>query len=153
MLRERIGSDLKNAMRAHDERKTTTLRLILAAIKDRDIAVRSEGNYTGINNAEIISLLQKMVKQRQQSIDLYNQGGRPDLAHVEQNEITIIQDYIPQQLSEDEICQLVKTVINDLNAQGLKDMKKVIESLKEKAGERIDFSKASVIIRDLLNAV
>jgi uncharacterized protein len=153
MLRERISSELKDAMRARDERKTSTLRLILAAIKDRDIAVRSEGNYTGINNTEIVSLLQKMVKQRQQSIELYNQGSRPDLAILEENEIAIIQEYIPQALSEDEVRQLVQNIITEINAQGLKDMKKVIEALKEKAGERIDFSKASAIIRDLLSAV
>ncbi|MDP3532946.1 MAG: GatB/YqeY domain-containing protein [Alphaproteobacteria bacterium] len=153
MLRERISSELKDAMRARDERKTSTLRLILAAIKDRDIAVRSEGNHTGINNTEIVSLLQKMVKQRQQSIELFNQGARPDLAVLEENEIAIIQDYIPQALSEDEVRQLVQNIIAEINAQGLKDMKKVIEALKEKAGERVDFSKASAIIRDLLSAV
>lgn len=153
MLREHISSELKDAMRARDERKTSTLRLILAAIKDRDIAVRSEGNYTGINNTEIVSLLQKMVKQRQQSIELYNQGARPDLAVLEENEIAIIQEYIPQALSEDEVRQLVQNIITEINAQGLKDMKKVIEALKEKEGERIDFSKASAIIRELLSAV
>lgn len=151
MLRERLNSDLKNAMKAREEKLVSTLRLILAALKERDIAARSDGNYAGISDTEIISLLQKMIKQRMQSIELYNQGGRSDLSAQEESEIKIIQTYIPEALSENEVKNLVQSVMSELNAQGLKDMKKVIECLKERAGDRIDFAKASPIIRDLLS--
>jgi uncharacterized protein YqeY len=152
MLRERLTSELKDAMRARNEKLLSTLRLILAALKERDIAARSDGNYSGVSDAEIVSMLQKMIKQRQQSIELYKQGNRLDLAETEEAEIAIIQAYIPEPLTEDEVKKLIQSIMVEINAQGLKDMKKVIELLKEKAGDRIDFAKASPLIRDLLSA-
>jgi uncharacterized protein len=150
MLRERFDAALIDFLKNREKHKTATLRLIIAALKDADIAARSKGNYEGISNVEIVGLLQKMVKQRLQSIEMYEQAGRLELAQQEADEIEIIKSFLPEPLSEDEMRNEISTAIANVEASGLKDMKKVIEDLKSRCGERIDFSKASPVIRDML---
>jgi uncharacterized protein YqeY len=149
-LRTRINDDLKNAMRAKDERLTSTVRLILAALKDRDIAARPKGNTTGIDDAEIMQMLNGMVKQRRDSIALYEQGNRPELAAREQAEIDVIQSYLPQQMSADEVAAAVKAVIADVGAASVKDMGKVMGALKERYSGKMDFASVSGVVKQQL---
>lgn len=151
MLREQISNDLKVAMKAHEAHKVATIRLILAALKEKDIMARTEANYTELGDSDIIALLHKMIKQRQQSIQMYSDANRPELAAKEQEEIDIIEGYLPEMLSEDELKAEITRVINAIDASGMKDMKRVIEALKEKCGDRVDFAKASPLIRDQLS--
>lgn len=150
MLRERLNDALKEAMRAKDARRVTTVRLILAAIKDRDIAQRGDGK-EGLDDPGIVELLAKMIKQRHDSITAYEQGGRPDLAEGERAEIAIVQEFLPPQLSEAEIAAIAKRLVADLGAEGLKDIGRVMAQLKEQYAGQMDFAKASAAVRALLS--
>ncbi len=150
MLRARINDALKEAMKAKVAEEVATLRLIMAALKDRDIAARSKGNTDGISDDEVLAMLQSMIKQRRESIEMYEKGGRLELAQREQSEINVIEKYLPQQMSEDEIAEAVKATIIDLDAQCLKDMGKVMGALKERYAGTMDFGKASGIVKQKL---
>jgi len=150
MLRQRLNDDLKTAMKARDQETTSTLRMVLAGLKDRDIAARPSGNTTGIDEAGIIDMLQKMVKQRKESIELYKQGGRQELVDKEQGEINVIERYMPQQLSEAEASAAVDAVIAELGASSIKDMGKVMAALKERFSGQLDFAKAGGLVKQKL---
>ena len=150
MLRERLREALKQAMKAKDQRAVSTLRLILAALKDRDIAARGRGVTDGIGEPEIIEMMQKMVRQRHESIELYERGNRPELARQEAEEIAIIEGYLPRQLDEVEASQAVDAVVAELGATTLKDMGRVMAALKERFGGRMDFAKAGARVKQKL---
>lgn len=147
MIREQIKSVLKEAMIAKNSHKVSTLRLIMAAIKDRDIAARVKDNPDGIKDDEILSLMQSMVKQRRDSITMYENGGRLELAEQEASEIKIIEDFLPKQMSEDEIATVVDSLITELGATSLKDMGSTMAALRERFAGQMDFGKASAIIK------
>ncbi len=150
MLRERLNDELKAAMKAREQRKVSTLRLILAALKDRDIAARGTGQAEGIGDDEILQLFAKMIRQRRESIKLYEEGGRVDLAEREAEEITIIEGFLPRQLDETEIEAAVGEVIGELEATGLKDMGRTMAALKERYAGCMDFAKASALVKKAL---
>jgi uncharacterized protein YqeY len=149
-LRTRLNDDLKTAMRAKDERVVATVRLILAALKEKDIAARPSGNTAGIDDAGIMQMMNGMIKQRRDSIALYQQGGRPELAQKEQDEIDVIQRYLPQQMSEAEVAAAVKAAIADTGAASIKDMGKVMAVLKEKHAGKMDFASVSGVVKQQL---
>jgi uncharacterized protein len=149
MLRQSINDALKNAMKAKDERKVSTLRLVNAAFKNADIEARGQGKGP-LGDDELLALLQKMIKQRQESIELYERGGRDELARQERDEAAIIAAYLPQQMSEDEVKAAIADAIRDTGAAGMKDMGKVIGALKAKYAGRIDFTKASALVKATL---
>lgn len=148
-MRERLTDALKDAMKAQEKRRTSTLRLITAAIKDRDIAARSAGK-DRISDADILEVLAKMIKQRRESVTIYEEAGRLELAQQEQEEITIIEAFLPQQLSDDEILTAVKGVIVELGAVGLKDMGRIMSELKGRHAGQMDFGKASGMVKKIL---
>ncbi|MEE8534213.1 MAG: GatB/YqeY domain-containing protein [Alphaproteobacteria bacterium] len=150
MLRERLNDELKAAMKAREQCKVSTLRLILAALKDRDIAARGAGQAEGIGDDEILQLFAKMIRQRRESIKLYEEGGRVDLAEREAEEITIIEGFLPRQLDETEIEAAVGEVIGELEATGLKDMGRTMAALKERYAGCMDFAKASALVKKAL---
>ncbi len=150
MLRPLVSQQLKDAMRAKDERAVSTLRLISAAIKDRDIAARSDGITDGISDEEILQLLQKMIKQRQESIRMYEEGGRLELAQQEREEIEIIERFLPKQLSDDEVTAAVDRAIAELGAGSMKDMGPLMAALRERYAGVMDFGKASVTAKSRL---
>lgn len=148
-MREEIDAGLKTALKARDKRRTGTLRLINAAIKDRDIEARGKGREK-ISDADILALLQKMVKQRDESIEIYDKAGRDDLAAQEREEIAIIQDFLPQPLGDKEVAAEIDAAIAQIGAEGLRDMGKVVGALKAKFPGRIDFGKASKLVKEKL---
>lgn len=150
MLREGFSERLKQAMRAKDSRAVSTVRLIMAALKDRDIAARGTGNTEGISDPEILRLLQGMVKQRRESIALYRQGNRPELAQQEEEEIAIIESFLPKQMSDDEIAAAAKAAIAETAATGVKDMGKVMAALRERHAGVIDMARAGPLVKQLL---
>lgn len=150
MLRTDLNDSLKTALREKNTRAASTIRLILAALKDRDICARGKGNNDGIDEAEILEMLQSMVKQRRESISLYEQGGRCDLAQRENEEIEVIERFMPTQLTDDEIESAVGSTISDVGADSLKDMGKVMAALKQKFTGRMDFGRASAVVKDHL---
>ena len=150
MLRTRLSDALKTAMKGKNAPTVSTLRLIMAALKDRDIAARGKGNKDGIPEEEILGLLQSMIKQRRDSIALYEKGGRMELAQQEAEEIAIIEEYLPQQMSDDDIAAAIDAVIEDAGAATLKDMGKVMAGLKEKHAGSMDFSMASAMVKERL---
>ncbi|UKJ72288.1 GatB/YqeY domain-containing protein [Azospirillum brasilense] len=152
MLRTRLNEALKQAMLAKNQRAVSTVRLILAALKDRDIAARSRGVTDGIDEAEILSMLQTMIKQRGESIKLYEQGGRLELAEQEREEITIIEGFLPKQMSEEEVAVAVKTVVDEIGATCIKDMGKVMAELKARYAGQMDFAKVSGTVKQQLSA-
>ena len=151
-LREQLGTALKEAMKASDRKRTGTLRLVLAALKDRDIAPRTAERREGISDDEILGLLAKLVKQREDSIALYEQGGRPELAAAERDEIAIIREYLPKQMDEGEAKTAIAAAIAELGAASLKDMGKVMAALNERFAGKMDFAKASAAVKELLSA-
>jgi len=151
MLRQRLNDALKVAMKARDQRSVSTLRLVLAQLKDRDIAARPAGNASGIGEGEIEEMLLKMVKQRQESIVLYKQGNRPDLVQQEEEEIAVIERFTPKQLDEAEAAAAVETAIAETGAQSIKEMGKVMAKLKERFAGRMDFAKAGALVRQRLS--
>lgn len=150
MLREEIKKELVAAMKEKNESKTATLRLINAAIKDKDIEARPKGNTNGIDDNAILSLLQSMIKQRKESIEMYKQGNRVDLAEKEQAEIDVIATFLPKQLSESEMKEKIQAVINSTGATSIKDMGKVMGALKAQYAGQMDFAAASNLIKQLL---
>lgn len=150
MLRPQLNDALKTAMLSKDSRVVSTVRLILAALKDRDIAARSRGVMDGISDDEILQMLQSMIKQRRESISLYEQGGRLELAQQEQDEIAIIERFLPRQLNEAEMTAAVSAVIAELGAGGIKDMGRVMAAMKERHAGTMDFTKASALTKKLL---
>ena len=148
-MREEISEGYKNAMKARDARRTGTLRAINAAVKDKDIANRGEGK-PPLTDAEVLALLQKMVKQREESFAIYAEAGRNDLATVEKEEIDILNEFLPKGLSEAEVDAAIKAAIEKTGAQGGKDMGKVIASLKADYPGQIDFGKASARVKAAL---
>jgi len=150
MLRPLVSQQLKDAMRSKDERAVSTLRLITAAIKDRDIAARSDGITDGVSDDEILQLLQKMIKQRQESIRMYEEGGRLELAQQEREEIEIIERFLPKQLSDEEITATVDQVIAELGVGGMKDMGPLMTALRQRYAGVMDFGKASTAAKSRL---
>ena len=150
-MRDILDKSLKDAMRARDTQKISTIRLINAAIKDRDIAIRSEDNLEGVSDEEILSILSKMIKQRKESAKQYEEGGRLELAQQEFEEIEIIENFLPRQLDLNETEQIVKKIILEINANSLRDMGKVMSLLKENYSGKMDFGKAGVVAKDLLS--
>ena len=149
-LRERINEELKMAMKAQDKRRMATLRLITAAFKDRDIQSRGTGRDDAPTEADLQAILAKMIKQRRESADVYDKGGRPELAAAEREEIAIIEEFLPRQLSEEEVAQAVAEVIAETGAEGLKDMGRVMAALKEKYAGRMDMGAASRLVKQKL---
>ncbi len=138
-------------MKAKKPKCVSTLRLILAAIKDRDIAARTDGSDSaGISDDEIMKVLQTMVKQRQESIKMYEQGGRPELAQQEADEIVIIQEFLPKQLSDDEITAIVNSTVDELGGESLKDMGRMMAYLRELHAGSVDFGEASAVLKQRL---
>lgn len=152
MLRQQLNDALKTAMLAKDSRVVSTVRLILAALKDRDIAARPRGVSDGIGEDEILQMLSSMIKQRRESISLYEQGGRLELAQQEQEEIAIIERFLPRQMSEAEMTAAVAAIVADVGAAGIKDMGKVMAALKERHAGQMDFTKASGLVKKTLGA-
>jgi uncharacterized protein YqeY len=150
-LRERLTETMKEAMKAKDTRRLSTVRLVLAAIKDRDIAGRTEESRTGIPDDEILLLLAKMIKQREESAVTYENGGRPELAAAEREEVVIIQEFLPRQMGPAEVEDAARAVIAELGAASMKDMGKVVSALKERYAGQMDFAKASGTVKDLLS--
>ena len=150
MLRQRLNDDLKAAMKSRDQRATSALRLILAALKDRDIAARDRGITNGVDEPEIIDLLQKMVRQRQESIALYQKAGRQELVDQEQGEINIIERYLPKKMNEGETNAAIAGVIAELGASTIKDMGRVMAALKERYAGRMDFAKVGQQVKQKL---
>ena len=150
-MRDILDKSLKDAMRARDTQKISTIRLINAAIKDRDIAIRSEDNLEGVSDEEILSILSKMIKQRKDSAKQYEEGGRLELAQQEFDEIEIIENFLPKQLDLNETEQIVKKIILEINANSLRDMGKVMSLLKENYSGKMDFGKAGVVAKELLS--
>lgn len=150
MLRTRLDEALRAALRARDGCATSTLRLILAALKDRDIAERVKGNPTGLSDEQVVALLQSMIKQRQESIRLYRQGGREDLAKREADEIVVIEQFMPPQMDERGIEEAVTAAIAELEAKTLKDMGRVMSLLKARYAGQMDLKKAGVLLKERL---
>ena len=150
MLRQAFRDRLKEAMKARDSRTVSTVRLILAGLKERDVAARGQGNPDGVSEAETQRMLQAMIKQRRESIALYRQGNRPDLAQQESEEIAIIESFLPRQLDEDEIESAAKAAIDETGAATVKDLGKVMAVLRERHGGVIDLGRAGAIVRRLL---
>jgi hypothetical protein len=150
MLRQTFADRLKQAMKERDARTVSAVRLILAALKDRDVAARGEGNPNGLTEAEICAMLQGMVKQRRESIALYRQGNRADLAQKEEDEITVIEGFLPRQMSEDEIEAAARAAIAETGAAGVRDMAKVMALLRQRHSATIDLGRAGPIVRRLL---
>ena len=150
VLRENINNAVKEAMKARDERLVGTLRMMNAAIKNADLAARGEGKEP-LNEADLMSLFQKMIKQRQDSAELYDKGARPELAGAERAEIEIITAYLPQQMSDVEAGSAISTLLNEINAETMKDMGRAMAALKERFAGKMDFGKASGKIKELLS--
>ena len=150
MLRDSINSNLKDAMKAGDKPRVATLRLVNAAIKNADIEARGSGKEALADDA-LLGLLQKMIKQRQESAELYDKGGRPELATQEREEIEIISSYLPKQMSDLEAGSVIQSLVHEINAQGLKDMGRTMAALKERFAGTMDFSKASAMVKKLLS--
>lgn len=150
MLRNRLNDALKDAMKAKEQVAVSTLRLILAALKDRDICVRGNGNQDGISDDQILEMLQKMVRQRRESIEQYTKGGRPELAEREAAEIDVIERFLPKPLDETGMRGAIEEVIGELDAKTIKDMGRVMGALKERYPGRMDFGKASAIVKQAL---
>ncbi len=159
MVREQLKTTLTTAMKAGEKRRVATLRLILAAIKDRDIAARSEGkgdggdsDTGGVSDEEILAILQKMIKQRRESTTLYQEGGRMELAEQEEEEIAIIEEFLPEQIGADELAAAVAAVVAETGATSLKDMGGVMAQLKERYAGRMDFAQAAGQVKTLLSS-
>jgi len=150
MLRERLNEALKKAMLAKEQRATATLRLILAALKDRDIAARTKGQTEGIGDDEILAMLQTMIKQRRESIEMYNKGGRAELADQESQEIQIIEGFLPEQMDDAAIEAAIRQAIDSVGASSLKEMGKVMAALREQYAGQMDFAKAGKVAKQLL---
>lgn len=150
MLREAFTDRLKQAMKARDARTTSTVRLILAALKERDVAARGEGNSAGLVDPDIVRMLQGMIKQRRESAVLYERGNRADLARQENEEIAVIESFLPRQMSEDEIVSAAQAAIAETGAGGIRDIGKVMACLRERHAGAMDFGRAGPVVKQLL---
>ena len=150
-LREKIDDEYKNALKSKDKNKISTYRLILSGLKDLDIQNRSGPNKKDTDDDDIKKLLRKMIKQRTESIEIYKKNNRQDLLQIEENEVKIMSEYLPKQLSENDTKKLCEQVINKINASSLKDMGKVMGELKKNHSDSVDFSLAGKIIKEILN--
>jgi len=150
MLRDQITAALKAAMKNREARAVATLRLMLAALKDRDIAARGKGVTTGITDDEIRLMMQNMIRQRRESIELYEQGGRCELAEQERQEIAIIESFLPKQLGAAEAESAIRALIAESGAAGIKDMGRVMAALKQRYPGQMDFAAASAVVKGLL---
>jgi uncharacterized protein YqeY len=150
-LREKINKQFNTALKSQNKTLVSTLRLVLAAIKERDIANRTSGKKEEVKDQEIIKVLQKMKKQRQDAADLYKKGERSELLAAEEAEIKIIDTFLPKQMSEEETKKICKEIIVSTGASSIKDMGKIMGSLKQKYSNSIDFSKANIIVKGLLS--
>ena len=150
-LRAKINEQFNNALKSKNKTLVSTLRLVLAAIKEKDIANRTNVKKEGVKDEEIVKVLRKMKKQREDSADLYKKGGRKELLEIEESEIKIIDTFLPKQLSDEETKKICKETIELVGASNLKDMGKVMGSLKQKYSDSIDFSKVNLIVKGLLN--
>lgn len=151
-LRERFNEHLKEAMKAKHAKRLSTLRLVLASLKELDIAKRDGTNTAGASDAEILTLLAKMIKQREESATTYDSGGRPELAAGEREEIEIIREYMPKQMSETEVKAEAAKAIAETGAASMKDMGKVMAVLKERFAGQMDFARTSALVKALLSA-
>jgi uncharacterized protein len=149
MLRDAINTAVKEAMKAKEERKLGTLRMVNSTIKNADIEARGAGK-PPLTDAELLGVLQKMIKQRQEAVELYDKGGRAELAAQEREEIAVISAYLPKQMSDDEVKAAIGAVIAETGAAGIKDMGKVIGALKAKYAGQMDFAKASGFVKAAL---
>jgi len=150
-LRDKIETDYKNALKSKDKNKISTYRLILSGIKDLDINNRSGPNKKETDDEDIKKLLKKMIKQRNESVEIYKKNKREDLLKIEQGEIDLLSIYLPKQLSEEETKKICSEIISEVGAQSIKDMGKVMGELKKNYSDSIDFSKAGSILKELLN--
>lgn len=148
MLRQRLSEALKEGLKSRDERSTSTVRMILAALKDKDISRRGQGE--ALTDAEIQGMLQGMIKQRRESIVMFEKGNRADLVEKEQAEIAIIERFLPQQMGDDEMQVAVKALVAELGIASVKDMGKAMAAIKERFAGRMDMTKASAIVRQSL---
>jgi len=149
-LRETFTAALKAGMKAGDQRRVSTVRMIMAALKERDIDARGKGNPNGIDEGEIQRMMQGLIKQRREAIELYQKGNRPELVQQELEEIAVIESFLPKQLSEAETEAAVKAAIAQTGAQSIKDTGKVMAALKEKHAGQLDLSKAGPMVKKLL---
>jgi uncharacterized protein YqeY len=149
-LRARVSTALKEAMKAKDSTRLSTLRLINAAIKDRDIEARGEGKDEGVGDDVVLAIMGKMVKQRQESAKVYEEGGRLELAEKELSEIKIIEDFLPRQLSDDEAAAAIDAAIAQVGAESIRDMGKVMGVLKGEYTGQMDFGKTGPMVKDKL---
>ena len=148
-MREQITESLTEAIKAQDKRRMATLRLVTAAIKDRDVDARGQGK-EGVSDDDILQILAKMVKQREESIRVYEEAGREELAQQEREEAEIIKEFLPQQMGEEEVSETCAKAVEELDADGLRDMGKVMNHLKATYPGQMDFGKASCIVKGLL---
>lgn len=151
-MRDKINAALKQAMKDKAADRLSTLRLISAAIKDRDIAARAEGREEGASDDEVLGILGKMVKQRQESARTYEEGGRIDLAERERNEVTVIEEFLPRQLGEAEVAKAVESAIAEVGAESIRDMGKVMGALKSRYTGQMDFGAVGPVVKDRLCA-
>ncbi|MBP2230662.1 uncharacterized protein YqeY [Azospirillum agricola] len=151
MLRTRFNEALKESMRAKEMRAVSTIRMILAALKDRDIAARTRGVTDGIDEAEIMSMLQGLIKQRNESAAMYEQGGRPELAEKEREEIAVIEGFLPKQMSDEEVTAAIAAIVGELGASSIKDMGRVMAELKARHAGQMDFAKAGGLVKQSLS--
>ena len=150
-LREKIETDYKNALKSKDKNKISTYRLILAGIKDLDINNRSGPEKKETDDEDIKKLLKKMIKQRSESIEVYKKNNRSDLLEIEQGEVSILTEYLPKQLSDEETKKICSDIVSSLGASSIKDMGKVMGELKKNYADKVDFAKAGMILKELLN--
>ena len=151
-LREKIETEYKIAVKSKDKNKISTYRLILSGIKDLDITNRSGPNKKDTDDSDISKLLKKMIKQRNESIEVYKKNNRDDLLKIEQNEIVILSEYLPKQLTEEETKKLCSSIVSKLEAKSIKDMGKIMGELKKNHPDSVDFSIAGKIIKEILNS-
>ena len=149
-LREQFNEQMKEAMKAKDTRRLSTLRMILAGLKDKDIANRTESSREGISDDEILSFLSKMIKQREDSMTAFVVGNRPELADAERAEIEIIREFMPKQMSAEDAKAAIAEIVKETGASSVKDMGKVMAALKERYAGQMDFGKASGMVKELL---
>ena len=150
-LRDKIEIDYKNCLKSRDKAKISTYRLILSGIKDLDIINRSGSNKKNTDDEDIKKLLKKMIKQRSESIEMYKKNNRNDLFEIEEKEVEVLSEYLPKQLSEEDTIKLCNEVVNKVGASSIKDMGKVMGELKKNYSDSLDFSKAGIIIKEILN--
>lgn len=149
-IRENLTQSLKTAMKAKDENTLTTVRMIISKMKERDIEARVSGNMNGIADPELLSLMQGMIKQRQESAKMYRDGGRPELADKEDAEIVIIEQFLPAQLGDAEIADVIAAIIAKIGAAGVKDMGKIMTELKANYAGQMDMAKAGAVVKQKL---